>query len=303
MKDEIINKICLGTVQFGLDYGIVNKTKKIPRQEVFDILSHAEESGINTIDTAYSYGESEQVIGEFLRHHKSNLKIISKFPSLKNKDMCRVKDIFYCSLNRLKLQKIYGYLVHSFNDFLYDASIWEQLVELKDNGIIQKIGFSIYKIEELEILINRKISFNMLQIPYSIFDRRFEIWFPWLKKNAIDVYARSIFLQGLAFLDPEKLPDNLQGAKDYLIALQQLSDKTAIPICAICLNFVLGNPNISKVLVGVGGKEHFKKNIEAVNLLDQVKNIHDKLEILKVSDEELLLPYCWETLSKNKVCK
>jgi aryl-alcohol dehydrogenase-like predicted oxidoreductase len=150
-----------------------------------------------------------------------------------------IEKIIFDSLSKLKIKSIYGYLVHKFEDFLRNYTLWDVLESLKERKIIKKIGFSIYKTNELEMIFNRNISFDILQIPYSIFDRRFENFFPILKEKSIKIYVRSVFLQGLAFLKLDDLHDSLPKAKDYIKTLQNLSMEKEIPINALCLNFAL----------------------------------------------------------------
>jgi aryl-alcohol dehydrogenase-like predicted oxidoreductase len=293
MNIELVNKLCLGTVQFGLDYGIANRRGKIPKEEIFEILEYARKVGIDILDTAYSYGESERVIGEFIENNKSNFKIISKLPTLDGNTHEWIEKIIFDSLSKLKIKSIYGYLVHKFEDFLRNYTLWDVLESLKERKIIKKIGFSIYKTNELEMIFNRNISFDILQIPYSIFDRRFENFFPILKEKSIKIYVRSVFLQGLAFLKLDDLHDSLPKAKDYIKTLQNLSMEKEIPINALCLNFALLNTYIDKIVIGVDSLEHLKQNIEDLDFIEKVKEIYNDLDFLRIKDEDIILPYKW----------
>ncbi len=251
----LIDKLSLGTAQFGLNYGIANKKGKIPKNETFEILGYACNSGVDTIDTAHAYGESEEIIGEFIAHTKSDFKVISKLPFLEKKHS-DIKRIIYTSLSRLRMKDIYGYLVHGFKDFLEDHTLWNVLEDLKENKIIKNIGFSIYKIEELESILGEDVNLDILQVPYSVFDRRFERFFPILKEKNIKIYTRSIFLQGLAFLGRNDLSDNLLGARGYLKRLRDLAIENRVPISALCLNFVLLNPYVDNAIIGVDNRAH-----------------------------------------------
>ena len=102
-----LSKLVLGTAQFGLDYGINNPKGKISSNEVFKIINFAKENGILFLDTASVYGDSEQVIGEYIKDNNVNLQIITKIKNIKELDN---------SLRRLNLDEIYGCLLHNFND-------------------------------------------------------------------------------------------------------------------------------------------------------------------------------------------
>jgi len=291
-EGKLIKKIALGTVQFGLKYGIANKIGRPSKKEVFTILEFAYKHGINTLDTAYSYGKSEEIIGEFVLQSKKEFKIISKPPHLNNNAMELER---YCleTLRRLNQNKIYGYLIHKFDNILTYENLWNELEFLKQKRLVGKIGVSLYKPEELDYLLNKKIYFDIVQVPYSIFDRRFENYFPILKKRGVEIYARSIFLQGLAFMKPDDLPRHLLKARDYLKILQSLVKEKAISISSLCLIFVLLNLYIDKVIIGIDSLEHLEKNIEDLNSMKKIRNIYEELNMLSINDEDIILPYKW----------
>ena len=293
MNSELTQKLCLGAAQFGLDYGIANKKGKVLRNEVFEILGYAHNLGIDMIDTAYSYGASEEVIGEFIETNGPNFKVISKLPVLNGNSGKDIEKIIYKSLSKLKIRSIYGYLVHKFEDFLESPALWNVLEDLKEKKIIEKIGFSIYKPNELEMIFDKDISFDILQVPHSIFDRRFERYFPRLKQKGVKIYVRSVFLQGVAFLKPDELGGSLLKVKGYVKSLQNLAVKNGISINALCLNFVLLNSYADKVIIGVDSLQHLKSNIESLAFIDKVKQIYNRLDSLTINDEDIVLPYRW----------
>lgn len=288
---ELIGKICLGTAQFGMDYGIANKTGKPDTDEINNILNFALASRIVSLDTAHSYGSSEEAIGEFIENNSFYFKIISKLPQLK--ENADIEEIVFESLSRLNISNIYGYLIHRFDDFLKYPSLWEHLEDLKQKKIIQKIGFSIYTPHELEIIFKKNIDCDIIQIPYNVFDRRFENYLPELKEKKIEVYSRSVFLQGLVFLRKEELSGNLIKAKDKIEKLNKVSIENDIPINKICFNFALLNPYIDKVIIGVDTFRHLREDIDSLSSIDKVNSIYDKLAELSIEDEDIILPCKW----------
>jgi len=289
-KDNINLKLALGTVQFGLDYGINNKEGKIPKDNVFEILKFAFENDISVLDTAHSYGDSESIIGEFVRKNKSNFKIVSKISSTNPKD---TEKFFKESLKKLNIDCIYGYLLHNFKSFLENKESWSKLEHLKAEGKVEKIGFSLYYPEEVKYLLENDISFDVIQVPFSIFDQRFSKIFPLLKEKGVEIHVRSIFLQGLMFKDPNGLEEKFIKIKDKLLTLLSISEETKIPISALCINFASLNKNIDKVLVGVDCLENLKNNIRALGSQKEVKKVYEKLLKLKEDDEEIILPFNW----------
>lgn len=283
-------KLALGTAQFGLDYGINNKKGKIPAKEVFKILSCAVRNGINVLDTAYAYGDSEKVIGEFVRANKPDLKIVSKLPAC---DLEEVKKVFNESLKRLNLDKVYAYLIHDFKFFLEKTKTLDILEQLKIEGRIEKIGFSLYYPKEIEELLDKKIQVDIIQIPFSIFDQRFSQILPVLKERGIEVHARSIFLQGLLLSDPHKLEPCFENIKDKLFLLKLISQESNIPAPAICINFALLNSYIDKAVIGVDSIEHLQENIESLKYESDVKKAYRRLASLQEADENVILPINW----------
>lgn len=285
------SKIALGTAQFGLDYGINNTRGKIPKQEVFDILRYALKKKIGLLDTAYDYGEAEGVIGQFIKDRKFPFKIISKLPRCDSK---LTESLFRKSLKRLNQDRIYGYLIHNFKFFLKNGAIWEALERLKGEGKIKKIGFSLYYPSELEYLLRKKMHFNIIQIPYSFFDQRFKDYFPLLKKRKIEIHARSIFLQGLIFKDPDKLEKKFLKLKDRLVFLRALSKENDIPISAAAINFAFLNKGIDKIIIGVESFKNLQENIRGLRYKKIIKKLYSSLVSLKENDEGIILPINWQ---------
>lgn len=182
--------LALGTAQFGLDYGVNNKRGRIPPGEAAKILRYAWENDIRVLDSAWEYQESEAVIGEFIQKEKAPFKIVSKLPTAFEQN---VIEGFEASLARLKLSKMHGYLVHHIQTFIEHKNILDDLLKLKRQGKVEKIGFSLYHTQDLEYLLVNHVPFDLLQVPLSILDQRFLPFFSKLKEKNIEIHVRSIF--------------------------------------------------------------------------------------------------------------
>lgn len=285
------NKIVLGTAQFGLDYGINNTTGQIPENQVFEILEESLISGIDGLDTAYAYGNSELVIGNYIKKHGYVFKIISKLPECNPSD---VRNIFESSLERLGVDGLYGYMCHSFQHCIDNPEIWDLLEKLKSEGKIKKIGISLYYPSELEYIIEKKICVDIIQVPYNIFDRRFEEYFPVLNKMGVKIFVRSVFLQGLVFKKPSELDDYFTKIKDKITQLHSLAVELNIPIAALCLNVAILNEFVDQVVVGVDSVQNLKEIVSSSVYHDDVQNIIPKLYSLREDDENMILPMNWK---------
>jgi aryl-alcohol dehydrogenase-like predicted oxidoreductase len=285
-----MNKIVLGTAQFGMNYGINNVRGKIPRGEAFEILSKAGEMGISALDTAYSYGDSESVIGEYAREYNAKFSIVSKLPKCENQ---QVAQYFADSCGRLNTDTLYGYLMHDFNNFKSDRPIWDALKNIRDKGRIKKAGFSVYLPAELEYLLKENIDFDILQLPYSVFDQRFAQYFRELKTKGVEIQVRSLFLQGLVFKNPENLDSRFRLIKKKLTKLHDLAAESGVPIVHLCMNFALLNDFVDKTVVGVDNISNFLEITDSLRFTDKVKQILPEFESISETDERIILPYNW----------
>jgi len=285
MKMPYINKIILGTVQFGLDYGINNVSGQVSPTEVMKILSVCKESCITKLDTSAAYGNSEKILGEFI---KSDFDVISKYPGCSRS----VESVFNNTLADLGVNRIYGYLIHHFNFFKEHTHIWEDIFLLKETGKIKKIGFSIYNIDELNFLFDNNIEFDLIQFPYNIFDRRFDPYLYELKKRNVEIHIRSVFLQGLFFKDLNLLNEKIRPLKSYLLELREFCKKRNYSIESFALNYVLHNQYIDGVLIGVDNADQLKRNIDCVWDIFPTEE-HDFIYSINVKEKELLHPNNW----------
>ena len=285
------DRLCLGTAQFGMPYGIANKTGKPSGSKVFEILEYAYKVGIRTIDTASEYGDSESMIGEYVSTHKADFKVIAKMPAAKN-DFA-IEEDFKAGLKKLGQPRIYGYLVRSAVLGEY-RKIRKYLERLREKHLIEKVGLSLYKTDELDRLLDSKQPFDIIQVPYNVFDQRFDGYFPVLKEMGVEIYSRSVFLQGLFFLGEDRISESFTAASTVMTKLRRLSAEKDISVPALCLCFAALNRGIDKIIIGVDSPEQIKENIGSLRNIDRVKNLYDELKSLKLEDEEILLPYNWK---------
>lgn len=275
-----MNKLVLGTVQFGLQYG-VNSAGRPSEEVVKNILAEAAKGGITTLDTSSAYGNSEEVLGDGIAT-PGQFKIVSKYP----KGEIPVGEMFNNSLKRLKIDQLYGYLLHHFEVYKKNPQVWDEFVKLKETGKVEKIGFSLYAPTELEFILKNGSPFDLIQVPFNIFDKKFLPYMEELHEKGVEIHVRSTFLQGLFFKDRNTLPEKLQPMKKYLLQLDEFSQKSGLNISEIALNYNLQNPYIDGVLIGVDNVEQLQMN------LNSVKDIPIDIEI-EVKEQELLNPVNW----------
>ena len=284
-------KLILGTVQFGKKYGINNKIGKISKGEVNNILDFSWKKGIRTLDTAYSYGESEKIIGEFIKKQGENkFNVISKLPE---QGANNIKHYFNKSLSKLSLKKLYGYLIHDMSAFNKNEHLWSQMLKLKDEGKVEKIGFSLYFPKEFSDALKKGMTPDIVQIPFNVFDQRFMPLFKTMKDNNIEIHVRSVFLQGLVFKKTDRLTEFFDPLKPKLKYLRDLSRSTEVSIASLCLNYASLQKEIDSIIIGIDSLENLKENILFGRDAENVYPILDKLSSLKVDNEDLIIPINW----------
>lgn len=275
-----MSKLVLGTVQFGLQYG-VNSAGRPSKEAVKSILTEAAKGGITTLDTSSAYGNSEEILGECTTPGQG-FKIVSKYP----KGETPVGEMFNASLKRLKVNQLYGYLLHHFEVYKNNPKVWDDFVALKESGKVQKIGFSLYTPKELQFILDNKSPFDLIQVPFNIFDKKFLPLMKELHEQGVEIHVRSTFLQGLFFKDRSALPEILQPMKKYLLQLDEFSKQSGLSISEIALNYNLQKPYIDGVLIGVDNVEQLQIN------LNSVKDTPIEIDI-DVKEKDLLNPVNW----------
>jgi aryl-alcohol dehydrogenase-like predicted oxidoreductase len=251
-------KLGLGTAQFGFNYGISNWRAQTPRSEVEKILAYAAEKGICVLDTAPAYGSSEAVIGELLpsRH---NFQIVTKTrPCTCTRVGATVQKelitTFHQSLENLRQSKLYGLLVHHTDDlFLRGGEGYiDALCQLKAEGLVEKIGVSIYTSEQIDALAERFMP-DLVQVPINLLDQRLiqSGHLAQLAAAGVEIHARSVFLQGLLLMDANDLPAYFDPIKYHLQTLYRELDSKRISRVTAALDFVMRQKEISAVVAGV----------------------------------------------------
>lgn len=275
-----MSKLVLGTVQFGLQYGI-NSSGRPNVEAVKKILAEAAKGGITTLDTSSAYGNSEEILGECITRGEE-FKIVSKYP----KGKTPVKEMFNASLKRLKIDNLYGYLLHHFEVYINNPKVWDEFVALKESGKVKKIGFSLYAPEELDLILENNTPFDLIQVPFNIFDKKFLPYMKYLHEQDVEIHVRSTFLQGLFFKDRNNLPEKLKPLKRYLLQLDEFSKHSGLSISEIALNYNFQNPYIDGVLIGVDNVVQLQNNLASVKSIPIDINID-------VKEKELLNPVNW----------
>ncbi len=193
----MLEKLGLGTVQFGQPYGVSNTHGQVSAREAAAILTNAAQAGIRLLDTAANYGEAEAVLA---RLDIAAFRVVSKTIGLKlglDAVIARARQ----SAAALKADTL---LVHAASDLLGPDgdALWSALHRLRDEGVFRKIGISVYVADDPAALAAR-FRPDVMQLPFSLLDQRLLAngTLTRLADLGVEIHARSLFLQGLLFLD------------------------------------------------------------------------------------------------------
>lgn len=289
----------LGTVQFGLAYGVTNTRGLVSEAEAAKILRFAESHGTVIIDTAAAYGKSEEVLGRLI-DKTSRFKIVTKTNPIRTSQVTaegvkRIVSAFNDSLSRLARDRIYSLMVHHAEDLLSrdGKRLYESLLKLQGEKYFEKIGISIYNAGELDRILDR-YPVQLVQLPLNIFNQN--LWrsghLKKLKSKNIEIHVRSAFLQGTLLVEPAKLPAHLRDLEPRLQALRNELFKAKVSPLQACLGFLRGIPEVDTVLVGATSLEEFSE-INRAWEMTTASSFSIGWERFAVSEEHLINPALW----------
>lgn len=283
------DSIILGTAQLGGNYGICASNLNITQQNTNEILELFKYHGSSYIDTAQSYGNSEVLLGNA---GLDNLNIITKI----NSHSKNIRDSICKSLERLKQESLYAVMVHDASG-LYGSEgskLWSSLERCREEGLIEKIGVSIYSPSDLEKIIPT-YPVEIVQSPFNILDRRLiqSGWYEKLNGKNIELHIRSVFLQGLLLLGKKFRPKYYAKWNIVFGKYDQLLLDLKISALSLCLNYALTVCKNTNIVVGVNSKKELIEIYKAVNLNKKLDI--DKINLLlETSDEMLIDPRNWK---------
>jgi len=261
-------KLCLGTAQFGLPYGITNKAGQVAESEVRRILAVAAQHGIEMFDTAQAYGPAESVLGQ-CSPPPLRRRLISKLPAQADPDGW--EQSFQASLKRLQTDKLDGFLLHRPADLLgpQGARLLDWLESLRERGLVHRLGVSIYDASELEGLPMDRL--QLVQLPLSIYDQRLLLdgTVDQLKSAGLAVHARSLLLQGLLLKPADQWPKFLTpGFSQHHRQLIQYLAERGLSLLDAAVAFARSCDGLEAVLVGVLSAEELSELLAAWNAMD-----------------------------------
>ena len=301
-KGVAISALSLGTVQLGINYGINNDGGKPDRAAAMKILDCALEAGVNALDTAAAYGDSEEVIGQWLKTVPAEKQplITTKLKHLDHSSLENLRADVHRQVKackeRLGLKTIPVLMLHSFEEYDEDReNITIVFNELKASGDIRFSGISAYAHHDYGVIAES--GFDAVQIPLNIFDWRQDEngGLEKLRQSGMMIFVRSVYLQGLVFKDPAQLPSEMEFCRETLEKFRMLCEKYSMTSAQLAISFVLSVPGVLSLVLGCEKVEQVQQNAQ---LLDSCVTLSDAQmqeikALFKDTDDHVLNPGTW----------
>lgn len=303
-----VSRLGLGTVQFGVDYGVNNPSGRVPPEEVRRILEVALEQGCNFLDTSRIYGASEDVLGATLREMGAQdsfvvctkLDLPENFAELPDPALAEAtKACVYTSIEALQLDSVPFYLTHRAEYKHHrDGIIWQYLKNLRDEGVLRHLGASVGTGPEEALQYLADPSVEMMQIPFNALDTR------WTRSGVLDaarekgvgVVTRSCYLQGLLLMGANRIPAKLGYARDSVERLESLASELGVPVKELAFRYVFSTPEVHTTVLGVDSEQQFRENLalaERPALPEAV--VHRIRDAFAVVPDAVVNPALWPT--------
>lgn len=286
-------KLIIGCAQFGMSYGIANTNGQVHGNEVGAILDLANRNGIAALDTAKAYGNSEEVIGNYLKRRPENSwDVITKISSAEPDIAAQIND----SAEKLT-RRPSTLLAHSAKLYL-DRRFQKGLADAKDRQIIKKTGVSLYNEDEINRVTQAVPGTDVIQLPMNILDTRLHRrgLLARLRDRGIEVHIRSAFLQGLFYLPDSALKSRFADAAAPLNKLKSIAAKAGLTLAGLSLLWLTSLPEISKVIIGVDNKAQLKAHLETLGKQVDSAVFQTALSV-RYENENILNPSRWQSMS------
>jgi aryl-alcohol dehydrogenase-like predicted oxidoreductase len=276
-----MNRICIGTAQFGMDYGVANRLGKPNSDKVLKIIDTAWQNGISYFDTAASYGSSESVLGNIFCELgiQEGVKVITKLPTdFAYQGYPQLKQTVCERLNRLNIDQLYGLLFHRADQLTANQEISESLKRLKQEEMVLNVGVSVYEPEDA-IYYSEHPDVDIIQVPFNVLDGRLlnNGFFSRAEENGKQVFIRSIYLQGLILMSEEQiLESGMTWALEDLSVFYDFIHSRGCDVKSFAVSAVRNINPKAVMIMGVDSCDQLKQNMDVLSKSRNIsKDLHE----------------------------
>lgn len=286
------HKYILGTVQLGLDYGINNANGKPSMEQAHQMLAAAWDQGVRTLDTAEVYGNAHEVIGSFHRANPNHqFNIVTKFLAASLLEVgasARLQQV----LDELQVNELDGWMFHNPAELDRHPELEQEIAGLRGKGL-RHMGVSVYTNEDvLRAAAHKDVS--IIQMPFNLLDNG------GIRKDALKaakdanvvVHVRSVFLQGVFFMDTDTLPPSMMPLVPYLEQLRLMAEANEMSVPELAMGYPFQHPDVDGVVIGTDNAEQIASNM-AMASKPLGTGMMSQVESIRVHEAELLNPSNW----------
>ena len=301
-----VSAMSRGTVQLGLNYGIANTNGKPEEKQSFEMLQAALSNGITSLDTARGYGTSEEVLGNFFKQYKGEMPFITtKIIGIEGLPAAEIEkkafEVAEKSLETLGLKKVNCIMLHRGSNLFENGDVVAKAMEnLIKKGYTDTVGVSVYEASELEKMFEYDV-YTATQVPMSIFDQRLIAsgMTDKLYERNITMFVRSVFLQGLFFLDPDKITDPIlvEHAAPKIRLLRECAEKEGMSVAELAISYMRDVKGVTSLVLGADTAEQVKLNASYFETKSVSENTAN---IIKTAFSNVDIPAIMTVLSRPK---
>lgn len=263
-----LSRLMLGTVQFGMPYGVANRTGQPTFEDIVAMVAAAIDGGVNGFDTAAAYGDSEALLGRALRQLgvTERVVVVTKVLPLTPDDVedgaraaQAIERSVAASRRRLGMDCLPVVLFHREADARY----LEVLERLRDRGWLRHAGVSCDNHPGATETLVAHSGVAALQLPANILDRR-HVRSGVVQQAAqhdVAVFIRSVYLQGLLLMPEGAIPEPLQAVLPVRRQFAAIAGDAGLTLSALAVRYMLGMPGVTSVLAGVETLAQVRENI------------------------------------------
>lgn len=296
-----LSRLMLGTVQFGMPYGVANRTGQPSYRDVRDIVAAAIEGGVNCFDTAAAYGTSEEVLGKVIRELNvaDHVTVVTKIRPLTTEEQSTpplaamaIEQSIAESRRRLQLNTLPIVLFHRETD----AQHREILHELRTRGWLEHVGVSCDNRPGPAAAFAAAGDLTALQIPGNVIDRRHQQGgsLKAAAQQGVAVFIRSVYLQGLLLMAEKDVPEKLQAVIPVRRQLESVANEAGMELGELAVRYILSQPEVTCVLTGVETLDQIQKNLTIFDHGPLPDDLRQRIDEISIDlPESVLTPGQW----------
>ncbi|MFM7071402.1 MAG: aldo/keto reductase [Planctomycetota bacterium] len=301
MATEDFSRAMLGTVQFGMPYGVANRTGMPDENAVAAIVLAAVDGGVTAFDTAASYGVSEEVLGRVFQRLglRDRVTVVTKVRPLtsdERSDAGRAREAIERSVadsrRKLGLARIAAVLFHREED-----AVWlDELRRLADRGWFERCGVSCDNVPGPAVKFAGDPRVSALQVPANLLDTRHlrSGLFAAAASHGVSVFVRSAFLQGLLLMPEAAIPATLAGVVPWRQKLEEIAAGAGLAMGELAIRYLLSLEGLTSVLIGVETLEQLEANLAFFDRGPLSADVLTAIERLRLAPSDLeITPRLW----------